>query len=249
MLDAQVEDDLSSTGELSSSMKNTTTQVSFKHSVESIQGYDGCFKELQISRAHQIAKRGLDICGALVGLAILALLLPIVALLIWLEDRGSVFYQHVRVGQFGRPFITYKFRSMVTDADDYLARNPKLSEAWKNRGKLKNDPRITRVGRFLRHTSIDELPQLLNVLRGEVSLVGPRAIQFSEVDRFGELFELRQMVKPGLTGLWQVSGRSMADYEQRAVLDCIYVMDRSFWMDVFILFKSIPVIIQGVGAY
>jgi undecaprenyl-phosphate galactose phosphotransferase len=177
------------------------------------------------------------------------LLLPIIIPSIWWEDRGPIFYQHVRVGQYNRPFITYKFRSMRADANDYLEQHPELLEAWKQNGKLEDDPRVTRVGSFLRRTSLDELPQLLNVLRGEISLVGPRPIQFSEVDRFGELIVLRQMVKPGLTGLWQVSGRSMTDYEQRAVLDCTYVMNHSFWIDVLILFKTIPVVIHGVGAY
>ncbi len=251
MLDTRVEGGSTSTGEFSISSKvmNTSVQAVLEKPLGITQGYDGGLKELQISRAYQIAKRGLDICGALIGLVILGLLLPIIVSLIFWEDRGPIFYQHVRVGQYGRPFINYKFRSMVTDADGCLARHPELLEAWKKSGKLENDPRITRIGRFLRRTSLDELPQLLNVLRGEVSLVGPRAIQFTELDRFGELIELRQMVKPGLTGFWQVSGRSMTDYEQRAVLDYIYVMERSFWMDILILLKTVPAVIRGVGAY
>ena len=206
-------------------------------------------REFQISPTYEGAKRGLDICGALVGLAILGLLLPIIALLIWLEDRGPIFYQQVRVGQYSWPFTTYKFRSMVKDADDYLMKHPELWKEWQKSGKLEEDPRVTRVGRVLRRTSIDEMPQLLNVLRGEVSLVGPRAIQFSEMERFGEFIMLRQRVKPGLTGLWQVSGRSTTDYEQRVVLDYQYVMEYSFWKDVFILLKTIPVVISGIGAY
>jgi len=202
------------------------------------------------SPLYQIAKRGLDICGALVGLVILLLSLFVFAPLIFIEDRGSIFYKQVRVGQYGKPFFIYKLRSMIEDADNYLAQHPELLNAWQRTGKLQinEDPRITRVGRFLRRSSIDELPQMWNVLCGEMSLVGPRAIQFSEVVAFGELATLRQMVKPGLTGLWQVCGRSLTDYEQRALLDCYYVMECSFWMDLYILFKTLPVVLSGTGA-
>jgi undecaprenyl-phosphate galactose phosphotransferase len=200
-------------------------------------------------RGYQAAKRLVDICGALVGLALLALLSPIIAILILWEDRGPIFYQQIRVGLHGRAFRTYKLRSMHVDADDWLAKHTGLREQWEQTGKLHNDPRVTRVGHFLRRTSLDELPQMVNVLRGEMSLVGPRAIQFSEVAAFGELIELRQSVRPGITGLWQVSGRSMTNYEQRCILDCMYVMERSFWMDLLILLKTIPVVIQGIGAY
>ncbi len=204
--------------------------------------------EPQVSRTYQVAKRMLDICGALIGLVLLALLLPIVALLIVCEDRGPIFYRQMRVGQDGKPFFIYKLRSMIAGADDYLAKYPELLEAWQQSGKLHDDPRVTRIGSFLRRTSLDEFPQMLNVLRGEMSLVGPRAIQFSEVPNFGELLGLRQMAKPGLTGLWQVSGRSITDYEQRCILDCMYVTERSFWMDLHILVKTLPVVIKGVGA-
>jgi exopolysaccharide production protein ExoY len=249
VLDARTESSLNSTNEFVSAIKNTPVPAFLEESEETSQKYDRGFEELEISLVYQILKRVLDVCGALIGLGILGLLLPIIVPLIWKEERGPIFYKHVRVGQYGRPFINYKFRSMIEDADGYLARHPDLLEAWKKNGKLENDPRVTRIGRFLRRSSLDELPQLLNVLRGEISLVGPRAIQFTEVDHFGELIELRQVVKPGLTGLWQVSGRSMTDYEQRAVLDCTYVMERSFQMDIVLLLKTIPVVIHGVGAY
>ena len=210
--------------------------------------YDLHHGQKQRSRAYEIAKRGLDIFGALVGLIALGLLLPAIALLIWYEDRGPIFYKHVRVGRYGQPFSAYKFRSMIVDADGYLAGRPELFKAWSKGGKLRNDPRVTRVGSLLRRTSLDELPQMLNVLRGEMSLVGPRAIQFSEVEAFGDLIGLRLLVRPGLTGLWQVSGRSMTDYEQRCVLDCTYIIDRSFWMDIEILLRTLPAVIRGVGA-
>ncbi|HEU5228206.1 MAG TPA: sugar transferase [Ktedonobacteraceae bacterium] len=205
----------------------------------------------RISRTYQIVKRAMDICGALLGLVILFCLLFVIAPLIFIEDRGAIFYKQVRVGQDGRPFLLYKLRSMVMDADDYLVQHPELLNSWRRTGKLQinQDPRVTRIGRFLRQSSLDELPQMWNVLRGEMSLVGPRAIQFSEVAAFGELATLRQMVKPGLTGLWQIRGRSLTDYEQRAFLDCIYVVKCSFWIDLYILFKTLPAVICGVGAY
>lgn len=204
----------------------------------------------RVSRIYQIAKRGLDICGALLGLFILLLVLLVVVPLILVEDRGSIFYKQVRVGQYGKPFFIYKLRSMIADADSYLAQRPELLNAWRRTGKLQinEDPRITRVGRFLRRSSLDELPQMWNVLCGDMSLIGPRAIQFSEVAAFGELAIMRHMVRPGLTGLWQVRGRSLTGYEQRALLDCYYVMKCSFWMDLYILFKTLPAVLYGIGA-
>ena len=225
------------------------TPTSFLEQVSEISPlYNRLLEEPRVSSAYYIAKRGLDIFGALVGLVLLALLFPILAVLICWEDRGPIFYKQVRVGQYSQPFLAYKFRTMIVDADGYMARYPELLEAWRKGGKLKDDPRITRIGGFLRRTSLDELPQVLNILRGEMSLVGPRAIQFSEIEAFNDLIELRQMVKPGLTGLWQVSGRSMTDYEQRCILDCTYVLDRSFWLDVEILLRTLPAVINGIGA-
>ena len=197
---------------------------------------------------YHIVKRCLDICIALIGLALLALLLPILGFLIFLEDRRAIIYKQQRVGLGGRLFTTYKLRTMVVGADNYLARHPELHIIWKQKGKLPSDPRVTRIGRFLRRTSLDELPQLLNVLRGEMTLVGPRAVQSSELAAFGELSQLRLKVKPGLTGLWQVSGRSSTTYQQRCVLDCIYVMERSLRADALILIKTIPAVLCARGA-
>jgi exopolysaccharide production protein ExoY len=211
--------------------------------------YDILWQEPQFSRLYLIVKRLIDILGALIGLMLLALLLPVLALLIKNEDAGPVFYKQVRVGRHGQAFSLYKLRTMLVDADAYLVRYPELLSAWQKNGKLDADPRITRIGRFLRRTSLDELPQLWNVLCGEMSLVGPRAIQFSEVAIFHELLEMRQQVKPGLTGLWQVSGRSTTSYEQRNVLDCTYVMECSLWMDITILCKTLPVVFYHIGAY
>lgn len=198
---------------------------------------------------YQPIKRGIDICGAIVGLIVLGLLLIIIIPLMLLEDGGPIFYKQKRVGKHFQPFFLYKLRTMMVDADGYLAQHPELKEAWHQTGKLQNDPRVTRIGPFLRRTSIDELPQMFNVLRGDISLVGPRPIQFSEIPAFSELIDLRQMVKPGLTGLWQVSGRSNTDYAQRALLDCIYVMDCSLWIDLWIMMNTLPVVLHGLGAY
>ncbi len=201
------------------------------------------------ARFYPIIKRGMDICGAIIGLVVLGLLLIIIIPLILLEDRGPIFYKQQRVGKNFQPFYLYKLRTMIVDADGHLTRHPELLEAWRQTGKLQNDPRITRIGNFLRRTSIDELPQMFNVLRGDISLVGPRPIQFSEIPVFGELIELRQTVKPGLTGLWQVSGRSNTDYAQRALLDYIYAMDCSLWIDLWIMINTLPVVLHGMGAY
>ena len=222
---------------------------SIKRTPELLPVYDVLQRELQISQIYQITKRSLDICGALLGLFVLGFLLPVIALCIFCEDRGPIFYKQKRIGLHGQPFSTYKLRSMIPNADNYLEQHPTLQKAWQQSGKLREDPRITRVGRILRRTSLDELPQMLNILRGEMSLVGPRAIQPSEVIALGDLSELRQMAKPGLTGLWQVCGRSQTDYDQRCMLDCTYVMERSLEVDIHILLKTFPVVLRGVGAY
>lgn len=201
------------------------------------------------ARFYQAVKRVIDICGAVVGLIVLGMLLTVIVPLILLEDCGPIFYKQKRVGKHSQSFFLYKLRTMMVDADGHLARHPELLEAWCQTGKLQNDPRVTRIGRFLRRTSIDELPQMFNVLLGDISLVGPRPIQFSEIPAFSELIELRQTVKPGLTGLWQVSGRSNTDYAQRALLDCIYVMDCSLWIDLWIMINTLPVVLYGWGAY
>ncbi len=201
------------------------------------------------ARNYQLIKRGLDIGGSLFGLALLLLFLPFIALCILWEDQGPIFYQQERIGRYGRPFQAYKLRSMVINADAYLAQHPDLLQAWQHNGKLQNDPRITRTGRFLRRSSLDELPQVINILLGDMSLVGPRAIQAAEIATFGELGELRQMVKPGLTGLWQISGRSHTTYEQRLLLDCTYVLECSTEIDMHILIRTLPVVVHGVGAY
>jgi lipopolysaccharide/colanic/teichoic acid biosynthesis glycosyltransferase len=210
---------------------------------------DLLFKVPRMSWLYLLLKRGIDICGALLGLFVLALLLPLIALCILWEDRGPIFYEQWRVGRYGKLFRIYKLRSMVVHADHYLLSDPTLLSIWQQRGKLRHDPRVTRVGRFLRRTGLDELPQMLNVLCGEMSLVGPRAVQMSELMAFGELNELRLLVRPGLTGLWQICDRSTTTYLQRGLLDSTYMMECSLLADLYILYKTFPAIIYGSGAF
>lgn len=195
------------------------------------------------------AKRLMDVVIALPALILLALLLPVLTACIWLEDHGPVFYTQVRAGRFCQPFTIYKLRSMSINADRSLEQQTHLCKEWHGAGKIRHDPRITHIGALLRRTSLDELPQMLNVLRGEMSLVGPRPVQFSELPAFGDLLALRQTLTPGLTGLWQVCGRSTTSYEQRALLDCTYVLYRSLALDAHILLRTLPAVLRGNGAY
>lgn len=200
----------------------------------------------------QRLKRVSDIIGVIL-LGILALpLIALIALAIKLDSKGPVIYGHRRSGRGGQAFLAWKFRSMVVDADtvltDHLLRDPKAREEWESKQKLRDDPRVTRVGRFLRKSSLDELPQLWNVLVGEMSLVGPRPIVNAEKHRYRERISLYERVLPGLSGLWQVSGRNDTTYEERVQLDSYYVRNWSFWLDVCILARTIPALIFGRGA-
>jgi lipopolysaccharide/colanic/teichoic acid biosynthesis glycosyltransferase len=164
-----------------------------------------------------------------------------------------VFFAHSRIGKGNRPFRLWKFRTMVKDADTvlerYLREHPDLQAEWVETHKLKNDPRVTRVGRLLRRSSLDELPQLLSVLSGEMSMVGPRPIVADEISKYGPLFELYLQVRPGLTGLWQSSGRTDTSYRTRLALDLRYMQERTLWMDLKVLLKTIRVVVLGHGAY
>jgi len=197
-------------------------------------------------------KRTLDISGSLFLLGILAPVFLVFSLIIR-RDGGRAFYGQERVGKGGRTFVCYKFRSMVVDADKklklLLESDSQAREEWEKNFKLKDDPRITRLGRFLRRTSLDELPQLWNVLVGEMSLVGPRPVVPDELSRYGTRQNYYLLVRPGMTGLWQVSGRNDAEYERRVALDTWYVKNWSVWTDVAILFKTVRVVCSKKGAY
>lgn len=201
----------------------------------------------------RLTKAALDVVLTLVLGLLLLPLIGLIAVLIRLNSPGPIFYGQVRLGRRGKPFTVWKFRSMHLNADAllerYLQENPSLRQHWERDHKLKDDPRVTRVGRFLRRTSLDELPQLWNVLRGEMSLVGPRPIVDREVWRYAEKFELYARVLPGLTGLWQVSGRNDVSYDERVNLDAYYVRNWSVWLDIYILIRTVWVVLIGDGAY
>ncbi len=201
----------------------------------------------------RIVKRTLDLVFVVACGIVVLPLVAIVAALIKLTSPGPVFYGQRRFGRGGGPFIAWKFRSMVADAnqvlEQHLNSDPSLRDEWNLTQKLKRDPRITPFGRFLRHTSLDELPQLWNILIGEMSLVGPRPIIASEIARYGDDFALYKKVTPGLTGMWQVSGRNLLTYEQRIGFDLYYVRNWSIWLDLHILARTVKTVLRGDGAY
>jgi Undecaprenyl-phosphate galactose phosphotransferase WbaP len=198
-------------------------------------------------------KRALDILGAGALLLLAAPAFALLALLIR-ADGGQVFYAHERIGRGGRRFGCLKFRSMVTDSQARLAAlldaDPAARAEWEATRKLRDDPRVTRTGRFLRATSLDELPQLLNVLRGEMSLVGPRPVVAAELAaHYGAAAEYYLSVRPGITGLWQISGRSETTYDTRVALDTQYATNLSIWTDLRILLRTPMVVLSRRGAY
>ena len=195
------------------------------------------------------AKRLLDVLVALAILMIAALPMLFIALAIRAISPGPILFRQPRVGKGGRLFTSYKFRSMYMDAEDRLAEVAHLNEVDGPIFKLRNDPRITPLGRFLRRTSLDELPQLFNVLRGEMSLVGPRPGLMHEVQAY-EPWQLERLtVRPGLTGLWQVNGRSDLPFEAMMRLDLEYIRRWSLWFDIWLLIRTIPAVVSARGAY
>jgi len=204
-------------------------------------------------RGPRILKRSLDLLLCCCGGIVILPLVGFIALLIRCESRGPVFFGHERIGRGGRLFPAWKFRSMVRDAprilEEHLTAHPELRAEWELNHKLRDDPRVTRVGRWLRKTSLDELPQVWNVLKGEMSLIGPRPIVQAEVERYADMFELYLLVRPGISGLWQISGRNDVTYGERVTLDSYYVRNWSVWLDVFILAKTVRVVLLGKGAY
>lgn len=205
-----------------------------------------------VRRANGAAKRAIDVVGALGGLIVLFPVFLTVAVLITLQDGGPPLFSHKRVGRYGRLFKCWKFRSMIRNGDallkERLETDPAAADEWQRTQKLTNDPRITPLGQFIRRASIDELPQLWNVLIGEMSLVGPRPITRPELDRYGKERRYYLLVRPGLTGLWQVSGRSDTAYDARIKLDREYVERWSFERDCMIILKTIPAVLAARGA-
>lgn len=202
---------------------------------------------------NRAVKRLLDISIVLLGGIVILPFLLILALLVKLSSPGPAIYGHTRLGRNGKPFKALKFRSMVQDADkkllELLKNDPEAKAEWESTHKLRNDPRVTAIGRFLRKTSLDEFPQIWNILTGEMSLVGPRPIVHDEIEKYGPYFHRVFSVKPGLSGLWQVSGRSDTDYEERVAFDTYYIQSWSVWLDLWILYKTVGVVLFGKGAY
>ena len=211
-----------------------------------------CKKRLKIlsSDCDNIFKRGMDICGSLAAIIMLTPVFIPVAIWLKLDSPGPLIYRQVRIGLHGRPFFFYKFRSMYIDSE---ARRSALEKENESKDgvifKMKNDPRITRCGRFIRKYSIDETPQFFNVLLGDMSLVGPRPPLPSEVAQYTLDDRKRLGILPGITCIWQISGRSDIPFREQVVLDREYIRGRGFWKDVLILFKTIPAVISGKGAY
>ncbi|MDQ2900359.1 MAG: undecaprenyl-phosphate galactose phosphotransferase WbaP [Acidobacteriota bacterium] len=206
-----------------------------------------------MSYKRRIPKRLMDLLFTACGGCALLPFVALIAMWIKLDSRGSLLYGQRRIGQGGKEFTAWKFRSMDRDAEallqHHLESDPALRAEWERDHKLKNDPRVTRAGRFLRRTSLDELPQLWNVLTGEMSLVGPRPIVEAEIPRYGSSFSLYSKVKGGVTGLWQVSGRNDTSYDERVEFDTFYVRNWSVWLDLCILFRTIGTVLLRKGAY
>jgi exopolysaccharide production protein ExoY len=198
-------------------------------------------------------QRVADLVIATLAIVAVGPMMLILAVLVRAWDGGPVFYGHLRVGRMGQLFRCWKFRTMVVDADrilaEYLSENPEARTEWEAGHKLRRDPRITKLGRFLRASSLDELPQLWNVLIGEMSIVGPRPIVLAEIARYKSNFSGYCVCRPGMTGLWQISGRSDVSYDQRIALDMHYSRSRSLLLDIRILVSTIPAVIARRGSY
>ncbi|HON86053.1 MAG TPA: exopolysaccharide biosynthesis polyprenyl glycosylphosphotransferase [Syntrophorhabdaceae bacterium] len=201
-----------------------------------------------------LIKRGFDILFSIIGLIVFSPLFVIISVLIKLDSDGPVFFKHKRCGKNLREFEMYKFRTMKAEGEselnDFLAKNPDAAKEIEERNKLENDPRITKTGRILRKTSLDELPQFINVLKGDMSIVGPRPDEKSAIERYyNEYREIYNHIRPGMTGLWQVSGRSEIKYEERVRLDYFYLLNWSMWLDIVIIIKTFRAILSARGAY
>ena len=214
-------------------------------------------RELVRARGRAVAPpdwgRVFDLAVALVACLALAPVIAIVALAVVLERRGPILFRHTRVGRGGVRFQVLKFRSMRMDADEflaaYLAKNSAAAAEWAEDHKLRADPRITPIGRFLRKTSLDELPQLFNVLSGDMSVVGPRPIVEAEIARYGRFFQAYCCVRPGITGVWQVSGRNNVTYRRRVAMDALYARRKSIMLDIRLLMATIPAVLTRKGSY
>jgi exopolysaccharide biosynthesis polyprenyl glycosylphosphotransferase len=204
---------------------------------------------MRLTGSDALLKRILDYVGALLGIVFLSPVFLLIAVAIKRSSPGPIFHHRRVVGVSGKEFDAFKFRTMVVNADEVLEQNPELKAEFEKNFKLKDDPRITSIGKILRKTSLDELPQLVNVLRGEMSLVGPRMITSEEVAKYGKRRMNLLTVKPGISGLWQVSGRSDVNYEERVRLDMYYIRNYTVWQDIQIILQTFPALLRNKGAY
>lgn len=206
----------------------------------------------RVVAAEQMAKRWMDVSVALLAIIALAPLMVVIAIMIRRGDGGPALFRQIRVGKDGRRFACLKFRSMVRDAESalqrHLATRPEAAREWAENQKLANDPRVTGLGNFLRRSSLDELPQLFNVLAGDMSLVGPRPIVPAECSRYGEDLKFYLAARPGITGLWQVSGRSDCSYPERVALDVAYAKNWRLTTDLVIVFRTVPAVLLRRGS-
>lgn len=202
-----------------------------------------------INRVYLLVKRVSDFLLSLIGICLTFLPMCIVAISIRIESPGAAIYTQMRIGKNGKPFRIYKFRSMYENADEMIADfTPEQKEEWEANCKLNDDPRITKIGKFLRKSSLDELPQLLNILKGELSIVGPRPVTAEEVERYGNERDLFLSVTPGLTGYWQAYARSTCTYEQRIQMELHYAKNANLWWDIKIIFATVGAVLRGHGA-
>ncbi|GEB77851.1 sugar transferase [Sporolactobacillus inulinus] len=207
-------------------------------------------EKIENQKNYLFAKRAMDLIGSLTGIILLSPVFIVIALLIKLEDRkGSIIFKQLRVGKDGKQFYIYKFRSMVTNAEELLDKLLDKNETTGAMFKMKNDPRVTRIGHFIRKTSIDELPQLFNVLVGNMSLVGPRPPLPREVEKYSNYDKQRLLVTPGCTGLWQVSGRSNVGFKKMVKLDLEYIENRSFILDIRIIIQTMLLMLWSKNAF
>ena len=214
-----------------------------------MEGIELKFENKQNLKVYEICKRTIDIIGAGLGLILLSPIIAIVACAVKVTSKGPIFFSQKRVGKNGELFEMYKFRSMVVNAEELKGNLEDQNEMSGPMFKIKDDPRVTKVGKFIRKTSIDELPQLWNVLKGDMSLVGPRPSLPKEVEQFDNWMFKRLSVRPGLTCYWQVSGRNNIDFEDWMKLDCRYLDERNLWIDIKLIFKTVFVLFGDKNAH
>lgn len=197
--------------------------------------------------------RALDLTVGLLAFIALAPLMTLAALAVLVENKGPILFAHRRIGRDGRTFFVFKFRTMAVDGErilkEHFAANPEAATEWETDRKLRRDPRVSALGRYLRASSIDELPQLINVLRGEMSIVGPRPIVLEEVPRYGDYFAAYCSVRPGITGVWQVSGRNNISYQRRVEMDALYARRKSILLDLKLMVATVPAVLARRGSF